>query len=191
MILRLIGHIVFADLLCVNLGLIDRQLRLRVCVINGEHLFKVRNCFADITITVAGSVDNRRGLVRRYYRRGLDGGLITRSVGERYLNFLLALGVPIRLGGKACLDAAYILGVFKELYRLAVIARAARTFDTVGGRRGGILNGDADCFGNPVLYESDLVCAQTVEHKRLCFHGITCVIRAELLEKACLGKHIV
>ena len=191
MVLCRVGDIILAGLLCVDLGLIDRQLRLGVCVINGEHLFKVRNCFADITITVAGSVDNRCGLVRRYYRRSFDGGLITRSVGECYLDFLLALGVPIRLGGKACLDAAYILDVFKELYRLAVIARAARTFDTVGGRRGGILNGDTDCFANPVLYESDLVCAQTVEHKRLRFHGIACVIRAELLEKACLGKHIV
>ena len=190
MILCGVCNIVLADLLGVHLGLVDRELGLGIGIVDGEDLLEVGHSLADIAVAVAGSVYSRRGLIRRDDRRSLDGRGVTGSVGEDYLHLLLALGVPIGLGDEACLDGADIVNVLKELYRLAVVAGAALALDAVGGGCGGVLNVHADGLGNAVLGELHLMCAEAVEHERLCLHRIARVISSELVKHGRLRERV-
>ena len=141
-----VGHLVFSGGLGVDLGFIDGELHVGVCVILGEDLLEIRDGLAHIAVAVAGGVDDRSGLVGGYDRLGLDSCLVSGAVGEYYLDLLLSLDAPVRLIYKSRLDAANVDDICYKLDRLAVVAGAAGAVDALGRGGGGVLHGDADDY---------------------------------------------
>ena len=49
--------------LCIDLGLVNLDLRLGICVILGKDLFEIGHRLADIAVSVARGVDNGRSRI--------------------------------------------------------------------------------------------------------------------------------
>ena len=176
--------------LCIDLGLVNLDLRLGICVILGKDLFEIGHRLADIAVSVARGVDNGRSRIGGYDRLCLDRSLVSGAVGEHDLNILLALNAPVGLVYEFCRDLGHIRNIGHKLYRLAVVAGAALAVDALGSGGNGVLYHNADVDLLVAFCENHRVCAETGALERLAFHLVSGIVAAECREHVAFRDHI-